>query len=583
MTQQTTQFSLTIERAEPTNDQPIGDLPVSFASDSVIDDPKHGPVQLSLSPDAVDLSRAGNGLPVYEMHQRGIPIARVLNPRIIKHQLRGELRFSVSQRGQDLKNDAINGVLTDLSVGARILDARQDQGFYVATRWQPYEVSIVDIGADQSVGINRALPPMEPIMNTENPEVKPPTPAAAAAPATITMSDSQNTINIMELARYVQAKNPDFDVQAMAQDAAAFNRPFTEFRDDVWRKMGEHNAKKPAVTTPTELGLTAKETKQFSICRAAMATLTGNWKDAEFELEASRAVSDKINRSPNGFFVPYEVQREMATGTGAGGGYIVPTEYRGDMFIESLRAQSIALQAGVRTLPGLQGLLSIPKQTGSATFNWIVEGADTTLSDLTFSQIAMSPNTITGGVGMTRRMLMQSSPSIEALVRSDLVTGCALAIDKAIFQGAGTNEPLGITGQSGIGTTTIASAGNPTWAEVVAFETDLSVANALSGSLAYVTTPAVRSTLKTTVKAAGTGLFLLENNNLNGYPVLTSTQLTANRIIFGDFSQVLVGFWGVLDIKPDEATKAASGGLILRVFQDADVVIRYPEAFSINA
>ncbi len=579
------QLGVCVQRTDTAvENQVIGDLSVSFASDTIVADPQLGALRLSLEPTAMDLSRAIHGLPVYEMHQRSLPVGRILNVRREGNQLRGDLRFSQSPRGQSLKQDSLDGIITDLSVGAHVHEVVPEQGFYIATRWQPYEVSLVDAGADQSVGINRIKPPMETSMSEENtpqqPTAIPVTPQPVAA---VTMSDSQNTINIMELARYAAIRAPELtNVQLMAEDFTQFGRPFNEFRDEVWRMLNERNQKQPAAATPAEIGLTPKETKQFSICRAALASLTNNWKGAEFELEASRAVSEKINRAANGFFVPFEVQREMATGTGAGGGYIVPTEYRGDMFIESLRAQSVALQAGVRTLPGLQGLLSIPKQTGNATFAWIAEGADSTLSDLTFTQISMSPNTITGGVGMTRRMLMQSSPAIEALVRSDLVTGCALAIDKAVFQGAGTLEPLGITAQSGIGTVSITTAGSPTWAEVVGFETALANALTLQGSLGFVTTPSVRGKLKTTVKESGTGLFLLEGNQLNGYPVHVCSQLASNRILFGDFSQCLVGFWGVLDVKADEATKAASGGLILRVFQDADVVIRHPESFAIN-
>jgi HK97 family phage major capsid protein len=241
------------------------------------------------------------------------------------------------------------------------------------------------------------------------------------------------------------------------------------------------------------------------------------------------------------------------------------------------------MAAGVRALPGLAGNVPIPKQTGSATFTWIGEGVDGTTSNLTFGTVNMSPRTISGAVPMTRRLLMQSSPAIEQLVRLDLVAGAALAIDDAIFEGSGAGgEPLGIKNHTAINTQAINTNSTPTWAEMVGFESEVAADNALAGSLGYVTTPAIRGALKTTSKDTGSGLFIMEGNSVNGYPVYVSTQLASDTILFGDWSQILVGFWGVLDIKPDESTLAASGGLVLRAFQDADIGIRNAVAFCLG-
>ena len=69
---------------------------------------------------------------------------------------------------------------------------------------------------------------------------------------------------------------------------------------------------------------------------------------------------------------------------------------------------------------------------------------------------------------------------------------------------------------------------------------------------------------------------------VNGYDVRRRTGLAAQpspTMVLGNWADCLIGMWGVLDVAPDAATKAASGGLILRVFQDIDVAIRHPESF----
>lgn len=586
MTDRRLNLELTLERAAANAERL--EIPVSFASDAIIDDPLLGPVQLSMDPAAVDLSAAqARGIPVLEMHERELPIGRVFNVRLEERRLVGTLRFSRSDDGKGLYQDCVDGIITDTSVGATITAVREEANHLVAIRWAPRECSLVDRGADPSVGINRAAP-VRAVSSLEDTHMSD-TPNQAAetqgsAPPTVNATrEAERAANIMELARWAKDKR-GLDVERMAEEYVQFQQPFEHFRTKVWDLVKEQNTQQPAIEAKdpaTELGLSRKEAQQFSIVRAAQAYLTNDWKKAGFELECSRAVADRLNRQARGFFVPMEVQREMAAGNNTAGGYLVGTDHRDDLFIESLRARSIAFQAGVRTLTGLKGNLSIPKQTGNATFGWIQEGVDATLTDPSIGSVELAPRTIAGGVAMTRRLLMQSAPSVEMMVRDDLMTGCALAIDLAVFEGAGAaGTPRGLVNHPDINTVSVSTDGSPSWDEIVQFEVAIEADNALAGALRYVTTPAVRGKMKVTPKAANNAIFITDGNTANGYPVLTSTQLSQHTLIFGDWSQIMVGFWGVMEVRPDEATNAASGGLILRVFQDCDIAIRHGQAFA---
>jgi HK97 family phage major capsid protein len=592
MTERSLSIPLTLERAE--SDADALTLPVSFASDTVVSDPYLGPVELSMESTAVDLTLAAErGIPVHEMHQRAIPVGRVTDIRIDGNRLRGVMRFSSSQRGRELHRDAVDGILTDTSVGAAIYAIREETDRVVAISWRPREVSLVDEGADHTVGINRAAaaaaviqpqPTNEEATMTAETQQKEPVDVSRSAAATATVeAKPRDEINIRELGDYAHKRAPELGIDRMTEDFIAFGKPFDEFRGQVWRMLSDHQAKQPAVSAPAELGLSRQEAQQFSIVRAVNAYLSNNWKKAGFELECSRAVAERLGRDARGFYVPLEVQRTMSVGDAAQGGYLVGDTHRADLFIEALRARSIGMQAGVRMLDGLVGNVSIPKQTGNASFYWLSEGEDATTSDVTVGQVNMRPRTVAGAVPMTRRLIMQSSPSVEQLVREDLMTGAALAIDRAIFEGDGVKEPLGIFAHADINDVAVSTDGAPTWLEVLDFEAAIESDNALSGSLNWVTTPSVKGNMKGTSKDAGSGMFVCSEANVaNGYPVLTSTQLATNRLGFGDWSQIVLGMWGVLDVKPDEAALAASGGLILRVFQDADVGIRHGQAFAVG-
>lgn len=567
------------------------EIPCSFASDAIIDDPFLGPVQLSMDASAVDLSEASaRGIPLMEMHERGIPVGRIRDVRLEANRLLGTIRFSRSEKGKKLYLDCADGIITDTSVGAAITAVREEPSHLVALRWRPNEVSLVDRGADRTVGINRRF--SEPAASEAAPPVEVIPMATEPKSAEITISASATPDQaIMGLAEYVHSRHPDLDIMRVAEKFSQFGRSFDEFKAEAWDLVRKADEAHPKQAAPQpDLGLSDREAQEFSITRAALASLKNDWRGAGFELECSRALAEKLGKQPRGFFVPAEVQRQMGVaslqrtaqqvGDPTYGGFIVAQNYRGDMFVEALRAQSIAMQAGVRTLPGLVGNVTIPVQTGSATFSWIGEAGSATDSNITFGQITLSPRTIAGAVPMTRLLLAQSTPAVETLVRSDLVTGAALALDLAIFEGGGhSGVPLGITNHASINTTSISTDGSPTWAELVSYESEIAADNALGGRLAYVTTPAVVGHLKTTSKDTGSGRFIMEGGTANGYPVYTSTQLTANSMIFGDWSQILVGMWGVLDIQADQATLAASGGLVLRAFHDVDVGIRHAVAF----
>ena len=70
------------------------------------------------------------------------------------------VRFGNSALAQEVREDVDAGIRTNVSVGYRVHDMvleRETDGkeSYRMTDWEPYEVSIVSVPADQSVGTNR--------------------------------------------------------------------------------------------------------------------------------------------------------------------------------------------------------------------------------------------------------------------------------------------------------------------------------------------------------------------------------------------------------------------------------------------
>ena len=349
-----------------------------------------------------------------------------------------------------------------------------------------------------------------------------------------------------------------------------------------------------------EIGLSPKEAERFSFTKIIRAYADPvHRREAGFELEVCEAAAEKAHRSPMGFFVPFDVlTRDLTKGTATAGGNLVATDLLSESFIDTLRNRLKVQQAGASILNGLVGDVAIPRQSGTSTAYWVDEGSALTESAQTFDQVSLSPKTLGAYTDFTRRLMLQSSTDIEQLVRRDLARVLAVEVDRAAINGSGSsNEPTGILNVSGIGNVAGGTNGAaPTYAHIVELLSDVANANADAGNLAYLTNSKVRGKLLQVEKASSTGQFVFEapqggeDGRMLGYPTYVSNNVPSNltkgttsdasAIIFGNFSDLLIGTWGQLDILVDNTSLSTSGGIRVVAFYDVDIAVRHAESFS---
>lgn len=193
----------------------------------------------------------------------------------------------------------------------------------------------------------------------------------------------------------------------------------------------------------------------------------------------------------------------------------------------------------------------------------------------------MTPKTVGAFTDFSRRLILQSSLDVENMVRRDLAQVIALAIDTAAFYGTGiNNQPTGLKLQSGINLTDFVAA-NPTFAELVAMESEIAADNAALGAMRYLVNPAQRGNFKTTAKfGTGTEATIWEpGNTVNGYATEVSNQVTAGDVFFGNFADLLIGFWSGLDLTVDPYAGATSGTVRVIALQDTDIAVRNAVSF----
>ncbi|WP_374385114.1 phage major capsid protein [Dongia sp.] len=340
---------------------------------------------------------------------------------------------------------------------------------------------------------------------------------------------------------------------------------------------------------------------RVSLCRAIASTFeTGI--DAGLEKEVSTELARRTGKTPQGILIPHHAFLERRVGQVAAnsvyGGALVPDQYRPDLIVDRLRNASVLSQLGVTTLSGLMGRVVIPKITGSTSVEWIGENEEATESDMEFGSMAISPKTVSGQVAMSRSLLMNSNPSIESLVRSDIAKIVAEAADAAALTGTGVKDPKGILNYTDLPTVAMGTDGagfgtNPASLDkILDLIAKVDVANALSGNLKFLMNG---KTLTTIARAKDTtGQQLREAatlpNSLMGYPVGRSNAVPSNltkgsgtnlsALIYADWSQMILGYWGGLDILANPYSRAAKGAVLLHLFQDLDVGVRHIEGFA---
>ena len=556
---------------------------------------------LDHSPDAVDLSRFNDGANLLFNHNRDDYIGVIERAWLDGGKLMNKVKFDTHELAQKIHDSVNAGIIRNVSIGyiidELVLEKQSENGLdtYRATRWTPYETSLVTVPADATVGVGRSF---EIVNNIEKPMEESTT---YKVETDISINEHDVKRQERDRIRGILAAGKKYGCTELAQRAVdedmSLEQARSLFLDQVKGKQ------EPVATTVSPVGMSKKELKRYSL-RKAIAYQAGLLRasDAGLELEVSDALAKQLGKTPEGVFInPQELVRaDYFTGTAETGGDLIETELLSERFIESLRNMSAILPLGVTYLSGLEGNIDIPRQASFSDAYWLGESDTITQDESTFETIGLRPKDIAVRSKVTRRMLLQSSIDIERFMRNDLITAIALGIDKAIIMGTGTgNEPLGILNYPGVNSLDLGvNGGALDWASVVDMQTQIEIDNAMEGDCAYVFNAITKGKLKTTLDHdTGAGRWIWQDTtnsyegNVAGYRARCSNQLPSNLTkgigtnlsagIFGNFRNVLLGNWGVLDLMTDPYTGFNEAIVQIRAIQTLDFELRRPDYFCV--
>lgn len=570
---------------------------------------------------AARMERINTGAPLLWNHDPNDQIG-VVDKATIGDDKRGHavVRFGKSQRAQEIFNDVKDRIKTLVSFGYRIhqvTDTRSDdegENSYRVTDWEPFEISLVSIPMDMTVGVGRASGDSTNVVRVASAETSTPTQTknkednmsdinkseasetetrnvAEVAPQVFTPStEDKARVRREEIKRQngIRSLGEKFGFEEKADQAVEEGTDLESFRRSVTETWEAPSASINHDGLNEAIGMNAKERREFSVVKAIRDIKGGGLEGLEREVSEQAARNAGLGLGGNEFYIPGEVhtRADGTVGTDSEGGYTVATEVGG--LIDKLDAQLVSANLGATRLTGLQGNVNLPKLTGGATASWVGEDSSVTAVAQVYGQLALSPNRLSVRTVYSDQLVNQSSLSVENIVRDDLIKREALALDLAAMDGTGSNsQPTGVANTSGIGSITFGGAA--TFVDYVNIWDEIAKDNAVLENLAYVTSSTSIAKGLQIAKVASSDSQMIINEapgggfSVLGIPVVMFNQAltVANQLLIGNWSELIIASWGpARKITVDPYSKAATGQVAVTTNAFHDIGVRHAESFA---
>lgn len=543
------------------------------------------------NPENVNLERLQNKAALLFNHDFDNHIGVIESASIESdHVGRALVRFSSVGIGAEKFEMVREGTLSKVSVGYSILDYRIEGNNLLITQWEPYEISMVSVPADDFVGVGRSLEQEEQEQTEETLDESEPDQTATEStddgtkptteeaeeveqePEEVPTTDSinnteqsdSNTDSNSEPEQEVQPEEElkdEFEEETRIAELKAISRTFNinaEITNSAISTGLSIDAFKRQVMNKQTI---IKEDKKMEF---SLNSLIRGMLDGEVKADGKRGVVIK-----NTDFVRAGVNTTNAKD-------VIHTDVLYGSFIDVLRAESVLKNFPVQMYTGLTSEIALPKLSGDFTsaFGFISENGVSPEVDANFESVLMKPKTFTGSVPLSRSVV-KSCPQIEQIVTQAIVAGSAERLETLIMQGI-------VAAAQAAGKVQTVDAYD--YATIVAAQGQLGDEGVPFSSISAVMSPSSKASLRATLRGTNTAaVYLFDDGDLCGVPAYDSKVLAGQDfIILGDMSKIAIGQWGdALELDLDNTTNRNRGSVIARVWADIDFVLTNPEAFRV--
>lgn len=460
-------------------------------------------------PENIDMSRTlPNGLPLLVSHDGDkLPVGRLKNVRLdaTSKKLRADAYFSNRPEAQAVRQDILDGIVADVSIGYKILDyeveksMNEDPNNVFVTRWLPYEGSMVAIAADHNVGVGRAEDTDEELEIDLERGCKPEEKAMATCPECGSEMTDGEVCPTCEAGKAIDPEDPEDPAEEVADEAAeevvedpaeeAVETPVEESIEEEEEEDPKDNKKSKSElldmnasdlialknvamklgSTEAEIdsilsrSATIDEARKEVLTSASLITSSKTTLYKEKKTMTNEMIYRSLASAIKGDFASVDeslLADGFLTQTGARSFKAelftranemttaakgVNTIYEQNIgFLDLLRARTAVLQAGAKTRSGNGSLSYVRQKTAvAATLRSENPGATTTNTYADFEKVNYIPKALTAKVYLTDELQKETLLDLQSVLKADMVKQFGLAIDSYAING---NTSPAITG-----------------------------------------------------------------------------------------------------------------------------------------
>lgn len=345
----------------------------------------------------------------------------------------------------------------------------------------------------------------------------------------------------------------------------------------------DFNTKKVNVMKAEERNVTVGESREnVSLLKMIeKAASHRNFSDAEEDfISRGKALNASAGLATSGD-IQIATESRAAFTVGTDHNDVVATDIQN--ILDPLRAKNVLVQAGAKFLTGLRGDIQYPILSG-ANVGWLAETASASDGAGTISAVSIQPKRLSAYVDISKQFLAQDSADCEAAILRDIVNAVNDKLEATVL-GKESDDPAHFSLFYNQTPTSISN-----YAGLCNLEASVENAN-IFGKMSYLVSPGAKAALRGMAKSTKVTQLVLEGGDIDGTPVYSSTNVgkgvgsgtpfvQSGNLIYGDFTNLVIGQWGGLDLTIDTVTQAVAGKVRVIINAFFGVGVLRPQAFA---
>lgn len=367
-----------------------------------------------------------------------------------------------------------------------------------------------------------------------------------------------------------QPQDDTTEVEEPKEDNTEVEETNEEQPQDTQDNEGEDDKDKKEDKRQSNINIMNKEFRLISAINAIANNRNLNEVDSAV-ISAGATAMRNAGISTSGQIQLSAEKRTLSVATADG---VVETEV--ENILAPLRDNSVLINAGAKYLTNLNGNVKLPVM-GKGNVTWEGEVASAKDAGNTITAKELKPKRLTAFVDVSKQFLIQDSADAEATLRADIVNAIGEKLQQTILGTAVGSEtqPNGIFSIDASAVTSVTA-----FKDICDLEAKVDDSNA-GANRCYLVSNKAKAGLRNMAKSTKSTELVMQNGEIDGTKVYATSSIADKYIAYGDFSNLVIGQWGGIDLVVDQYTVAKEGCVRLVINAYFDAVVTRPEAIAI--